>query len=121
MNGYSTIQIAAAAVTALYGLVSIVGGILGYVRVGSTISLIAGGAAGLVLLICAGGVFKFPVWSLAASIVVALVLAGRFTSSLMKHSNDLSEVLRTVAIIMVTGGVLVIIVAGLALAAHSRS
>src|SRR5207244_11843846 len=60
MNGVPTTHWIAVAIIALYGLVSVVGGILGYVRAESVPSLVAGGIAGLLLLLCAAGVFYAP-------------------------------------------------------------
>jgi len=49
MNGNPSLHLSAAGVTALYGLVSIGGGLVGYLRAGSTPSLLAGGGAGVLL------------------------------------------------------------------------
>jgi uncharacterized membrane protein (UPF0136 family) len=63
---------------ALLGVVSLVGGILGYARAGSVASLVAGGVSGLLLLACV-------VWgargSTAARVLMStlgLLLLGRF-------------------------------------------
>ena len=59
MNNTPTVQVIAAALTALYGVISIVGGYIGYTK-GSNASLIAGGIAGVLLLVYAAGVFAKP-------------------------------------------------------------
>ena len=56
MNGAPTVQIIAAGLTALYGLISLIGGYIGYAKAGSTASLIAGGVSGILLLLLAAGV-----------------------------------------------------------------
>src|SRR5262249_48442199 len=69
----------AAGLAALYGIVSIVGGIMGFVNASSVPSLVAGGLAGLFLLAAAavayrGSLGKYsinPVWGLIAIAVVA--------------------------------------------------
>jgi uncharacterized membrane protein (UPF0136 family) len=99
-------------------MVSIVGGMLGY-RAGSVISLVAGGIAGLLLLLCAAGIFYMPTVSLGAAIVIAVLLVGRFVPSLVEQRDQLGEFVSTtkgmVALLMVIGGVLVILVSALAL------
>jgi uncharacterized membrane protein (UPF0136 family) len=124
MSGVPTTYWIAVAIMALYGLASIVGGILGYVGVShSVISLVAGGIAGVLLLLCAAGVFYAPAVSLGGAIVIALLLLGRFLPRLVKERNQLGEFVSTpigaVAVTMVIGGVLVIIFSALALAARS--
>jgi uncharacterized membrane protein (UPF0136 family) len=116
----------AAGFTALYGLVSIVGGLMGYLNKGSTASLIAAGVAGVLLLLCAVGVFlaAWPVASLIGAIIVSLALVGRFASVLISNREKLGEFVGTtagmVAIIVVIGGVLVIIVSVAALFTEAR-
>ena len=120
MNGVPTTYWIAVVITALYGLASIGGGILGYVRKDSVPSLVAGGIAGLLLLACAAAVSYAPVVSLSGAIVLALLLLGRFLPNLIKERDALGEFVSTpigaVTVTMVVGGVLVIIVCALALA-----
>ena len=52
----------------IFGLLTIVGGVMGYVKAGSTASLVAGSVFGILLLVAA---FLLP-----ANVVVGLVLAG---------------------------------------------
>src|SRR5438132_10299795 len=98
----------AAVLTGLYGVVSLTGGIIGYVRADSVPSLVAGGIAGVLLLICAAGIFYMPALSLGGAIVIAVGLLGRFLPLLIQQRGK-----GMVALIMVSGGVLVILVAGL--------
>src|SRR5438094_177884 len=110
----------AAGVMALYGLASLVGGILGYLKAGSGASLAAGVPAGILLLICALGTFQRPLPSLIGAIVVALAVGGFFASNLIRHLNDLGAFVhdpagpRTFA--MFGGGLLVILTSAIALA-----
>ena len=106
-------------ITAAYGLVSLAGGILGYVRADSMASLIAGGISGILLLLCAAGISYQPSLSLGAAIVIALALVGRFTSVLNQHRGQIGEYLAStggiVGFVMIIGGVLVVLSAVAAL------
>jgi uncharacterized membrane protein (UPF0136 family) len=113
MSNLPTSHLIAACITGLYGLVALVGGVIGYVNKGSVQSLIAGAISGIVLIICAVVVPRWPFWSLVVSLIVALVLAGRFGMVLVGKRDQLGEFVGTVggitAVVMVTGGALVII------------
>jgi uncharacterized membrane protein (UPF0136 family) len=113
----------ALAIIAVYGIVSIAGGILGYVLADSKASLVAGGIAGLLLLLCAGGVFYLPAAGLSGAIVIAVALLGRFAPSLYRQSSTpegLGTTKGIVALIMVAGGVLVIAFSAWGLATRSN-
>src|SRR5207245_5774718 len=97
---------------------------LGYVGPAHSVpSLVAGGIAGVLLLVCAAGVFYAPTVSLGGAIVIAVLLLGRFLPSLIKEKDQWGEFVSTtkgtVTLTMVIGGVLVIIFAALALATRS--
>jgi uncharacterized membrane protein (UPF0136 family) len=62
----------------IFGLLTIIGGLIGYLKAGSTISLIAGGIAGLLLLTAAYLIPNNLAVALAIALVVSLLLAGRF-------------------------------------------
>jgi uncharacterized membrane protein (UPF0136 family) len=67
----------------IFGLLTIVGGVIGYVKAGSTASIIAGGISGIALIIAA---FLLPgnvVLGLAIAGVVSILLAGRFIPAFM--------------------------------------
>jgi uncharacterized membrane protein (UPF0136 family) len=125
MNGSSvpTTHLIALGIMALYGVVSIVGGIMGYVRADSVISLVAGGIAGVLLLLCAAGVFYSPAVSLGGGIIISVALLGRFLPNLIRHRDELGGFLSTaggmVALIMVIGGLLVVAFSALALATRA--
>jgi uncharacterized membrane protein (UPF0136 family) len=120
MNNTPTVQIIAAALTALYGVISIVGGYIGFTK-GSNASLIAGGIAGVLLLLCAAGVFVKPGWSLGGALVISLALVGRFVGVLMQNREHIGAVLNEgkgiTAYVMIVGGICVIAAAGLAIMA----
>jgi uncharacterized membrane protein (UPF0136 family) len=74
-----------------YAAVACTGGVMGYVRKGSKPSLIAGSASGLLLLVCAIGLWMQPWYATLAmyaaigAIVISLLLVGRFVGTLMKE------------------------------------
>ncbi len=113
-NGVSTVHLMAIILTAVYGLVSLIGGTIGYVKANSTASLVAGGISGVLLLLCAAGITRWPTLSLAGAIVISLALAGRFGGKLMEHRSALGDFLGEgagiTALVMVTGGVLVLVI-----------
>ena len=68
----------------IFGLLTILGGVIGYVSKGSAASVIAGSISGILLLVAA---FLLPgnvVAGLALAGVVSILLAGRFVPAFMK-------------------------------------
>jgi uncharacterized membrane protein (UPF0136 family) len=112
MNTIPTMHLIAAIITGVYGLVSLIGGIMGYVNAASKESLIAGGASGIILLVCAGGILRLPFWSSIVAIIVALALIGFFVSRFVRNLQQLGEYLSSVrgatALVMIIGGVITI-------------
>jgi uncharacterized membrane protein (UPF0136 family) len=119
MNGMPTMHLIAAGVTGLYGLISLTGGVMGYAK-GSLVSLLAGGGAGVLLVLCALGISRWPIPSLVVALVVALLLVGRFTHSLLTKGSEMTSVLHTISLVMIIAGVAVLICAALALMAQPR-
>ena len=113
--------------TLLYGLTSIAGGTLGYVRKNSIPSLAAGAACGLILLLCGVGIFKGPkvaFLSLLGAMLVSLALVGFFVYDSLKHWDNLGaffqDTLGETALVMMTGGLLVLILSLMALYRRTR-
>ena len=68
----------------IFGLLTIVGGVIGYVKAGSTASIIAGGTSGVALIAAA---FLLPgnaPLGLIIAGVVSIALAARFIPAFMK-------------------------------------
>jgi uncharacterized membrane protein (UPF0136 family) len=78
----------AALLSAVTGVVSIVGGVMGYIQKDSMPSLIAGGVSGLLLLLSAALILRKPVWGLVAASVVAVALLGRFAPGVIKNAAE---------------------------------
>ncbi|MBA3962658.1 MAG: TMEM14 family protein [Chthoniobacterales bacterium] len=68
----------------VFGLLTIAGGVLGYVKAGSTASLIAGSISGVLLLVAAFLLPAHLVVGLTIAIVVSFLLAGRFVPAFFK-------------------------------------
>jgi uncharacterized membrane protein (UPF0136 family) len=88
----------------VFGLLTIVGGVMGYVKAGSTASLIAGSVSGILLLAAA---FLLPnnlAVGLALAGLVSLALAGRFLPAFLKTHQvmpaGLMAVLSVIGVIM---------------------
>jgi uncharacterized membrane protein (UPF0136 family) len=88
----------------IFGLLTIVGGVMGYVKAGSTASLIAGSISGILLLVAA---FLLPnniAIGLALAAVVSIALAGRFVPAFMKTGQampaGLMSILSVIGVIM---------------------
>jgi uncharacterized membrane protein (UPF0136 family) len=62
----------------IFGVLTIAGGIIGYVKAGSTPSIIAGSITGILLLVGAWLIPGNYVPGLAITLIVSLLLAGQF-------------------------------------------
>jgi uncharacterized membrane protein (UPF0136 family) len=62
----------------LFGVLTIAGGIVGYVKAGSVASIIAGSITGVLLLVAAFLLPQHRGVGLATALVISLVLAGQF-------------------------------------------
>lgn len=62
----------------VFGILTIAGGIMGYVKAGSTISLIAGAISGLLLLVAAFLLPSHVTAGLTIGLIVSLLLAAQF-------------------------------------------
>lgn len=71
----------------IFGVLTIVGGIIGYASKGSVPSIIAGSIAGILLLV---GAFLMPghlIGGLAIDLIVSLLLAGQFIPKLIQSGK----------------------------------
>lgn len=92
----------------IFGLLTIVGGVIGYVKAGSTASIIAGGISGAALLAAAFLLLGNVVLGLIVAGVVSLLLAGRFIPNFMQTGKIMPAGLMA---ILSAIGVIVVIVA----------
>ncbi|AFZ42872.1 protein of unknown function UPF0136 [Halothece sp. PCC 7418] len=87
----------------LYGLLSIVGGIMGYKTAHSKVSLVSGGISGVLLLI--GGIASFlgQSWGLILATIITAILILVFLIRLVKTQKFMP------AGLMIIGGVIVLV------------
>ena len=96
-------------VVALYGIVSLFGGIMGYVKAKSRISLVTGSVAGLLLLSCAYGMSHGSRLATMMSFLMALLLGGRFAGTWRRTHRVMPD------LIMMVLGFVTLVTVGLAL------
>ncbi|MEN9578160.1 MAG: hypothetical protein RJA70_1169 [Pseudomonadota bacterium] len=100
----------ASAVFGFFGAFSIVGGVIGFKKAGSTASLVAGGLSGVVLLAAAGiAASGSAVLGLGIGVGASLLLAGRFVPAYLKTKKVMPQG------IMAALSVLALIIGALAL------
>ncbi len=68
----------------LFGLLTIAGGVVGYVKAGSTASLIAGSITGVLLLVAAFLLPEHRAVGLATALVISLLLAAQFVPKFLQ-------------------------------------
>ena len=71
----------------IFGLLTIIGGVIGYVKAGSTASIIAGAISGIALIVAAFLLTGNPALGLIIAGLVSVLLAGRFIPAFMKTGN----------------------------------
>jgi uncharacterized membrane protein (UPF0136 family) len=88
----------------VFGILTIAGGVIGYVKAGSMPSIIAGSITGILLLVAA---FLFPDYrlvSLALGLFVSLLLAGQFVPKFIRTGKvmpaGMMSILSVIGIIM---------------------
>lgn len=81
---------------ALYGVMTLVGGVIGFVKAKSRASLIAGGVAGLLLLACAAGLGSGSRAALWGSQLIALALGIRFIGTYRRTRRVMPDLLMIV-------------------------
>ncbi len=68
----------------IFGLLTIAGGVLGYVKAGSTPSLIAGSVSGILLLVAAFLLPGSPIAGLVLGGIMSLLLVGYFVPAFLR-------------------------------------
>jgi uncharacterized membrane protein (UPF0136 family) len=68
----------------VFGVLTIAGGVVGYVKAGSAASIIAGSIAGVVLLIAAFLLPEYRTVGLATALIISLLLAAQFIPKFLR-------------------------------------
>jgi uncharacterized membrane protein (UPF0136 family) len=68
----------------IFGILTIAGGIVGYVKAGSVASIIAGSIAGVLLLVAAFLLPEHHTAGLATALVISLLLAAQFVPKFLR-------------------------------------
>jgi len=88
----------------VFGLLTIAGGIMGYVSKGSMPSIIAGSVSGILLLVAAFILPTHAALGLALAAIVSVLLAGRFVPAFIKTGSlmpaGMMSVLSVIGIIL---------------------
>ncbi len=71
----------------VFGLITIAGGVMGYVKAGSTASLIAGSISGILLLVAAFLLPSHVVVGLAIGGIVSLLLVAQFLPAFFRSGK----------------------------------
>lgn len=71
----------------LFGILTIAGGVMGYVSKGSVPSIIAGSISGIALLVAALLLPGHATAGLMTALIVSVLLAGRFVPAFIKTGN----------------------------------
>ena len=92
----------------IFGLLTIIGGVIGFVKAGSTASIIAGSISGILLCVAAFLLPQNLAIGLILAGVVSILLAGRFVPAFLKTGQAMPAGLMSVLSVL---GVIVAIVA----------
>ena len=71
----------------IFGLLTIVGGVIGFLKAGSTPSLVAGSVAGILLLVAAFMLSGNFTVGLGLAVLISIALAGQFIPKFIKTGH----------------------------------
>ena len=92
----------------VFGALTIVGGIVGYVKAGSVASIIAGSITGVLLLVAAFLLPEHRMLGLATALIVSLLLAAQFIPKLLRTGRVMPAGIMSLLSVI---GIIVVIVA----------
>ena len=98
-----------------YGVISLAGGLIGYLKAGSRASLIAGGLSGLLLIASALVALNRPLLGLTLASLISLALVARFAKAGAAKSGSSPKRKTPLAPVMIGGGLVVVLASILAL------
>ena len=73
----------------VFGVLTIIGGVIGYVKAGSTISLVAGALTGALLVVAAFLLPDHAVAGLVIALLTSLLLAGQFVPKFIRTGKPM--------------------------------
>jgi uncharacterized membrane protein (UPF0136 family) len=92
----------------VFGVLTILGGIVGYVKAGSVASIIAGSITGVLLLVAAFLLPEHRMAGLATALIISLLLAAQFIPKLLRTGRvmpaGIMSLLSVIGIIVVIVG-----------------
>lgn len=68
----------------VFGLFTLIGGVMGFVKAGSKASLISGGISGLLILACTYGLWQNQPWGFWGLLAISLILETMFGKKFAK-------------------------------------
>jgi uncharacterized membrane protein (UPF0136 family) len=92
----------------VFGVLTIAGGIVGYVKAGSVASIIAGSITGVLLLVAAFLLPEHRVAGFATALIVSLLLAAQFIPKLLRTGRVMPAGIMSLLSVI---GIIVVIVA----------
>jgi len=94
----------------IFGALTILGGVIGYVKAGSVPSIIAGAITGVLLLVAGALLPEHRAAGLAAAFIVSLLLAAQFVPKFIRTSKVMPAGLMSILSVI---GIVVAVVAWL--------
>ena len=94
----------------VFGILTIAGGVVGYVKAGSVASIVAGGITGVLLLVAAFLLPEYRIVGLATAGIVSLLLAAQFVPKFLRTGRVMPAGMMSILSVI---GIIVAIVAWL--------
>jgi len=94
----------------VFGILTIAGGVVGYVKAGSVASIVAGGITGVLLLVAAFLLPEYRIVGLATACIVSLLLAAQFIPKFLRTGRVMPAGMMSILSVI---GIVVAIVAWL--------
>lgn len=101
----------ASAVVGVFGVISAAGGMIGYVKAQSRVSLIVGVAAGALLGLCAIGLARGSSGAALGSAFIALLLGGRFAKTWRRTRRLMPDLIMLIMSVLTVASVTIALIA----------
>jgi uncharacterized membrane protein (UPF0136 family) len=92
----------------VFGVLTVAGGVVGYVKAGSAASIIAGSITGVLLLVAAFLLFEHRAIGLATAFIISLLLAAQFAPKFIRTGRVMPAGMMSILSVI---GIIVAIVA----------